>query len=145
MLYPLLQVFLQSHVYIVLVHSFYVCGLSEKLEIRDFFLVYQSYWFVEKMIDASPFPSLDHATSFSRQLWFKESRIQLWLDAFSRHRHLTQAIGHALASMMKELFQWDRRYTTKFRFEFTTSTDTHAMKILLSLNWILQHERNLNL
>ncbi|XLR15606.1 hypothetical protein S83_043544, partial [Arachis hypogaea] len=53
------------------------------------------------MIDASPFSSLDHATSFARQLWFQESRIQLWLDAFSGHLHLTDAIGHAPASMKK--------------------------------------------
>ncbi|KAL4337127.1 hypothetical protein AHAS_Ahas12G0079100 [Arachis hypogaea] len=83
------------------------------------------------MIDASPFSSLDHATSFSRELWFKESRIQSWLDAFSGHKHLTRAIRHAPASMIKELHQWDRRYIAKFRFEFTTSTDTcFSQKIL---------------
>ncbi|RYR15500.1 hypothetical protein Ahy_B04g072256 [Arachis hypogaea] len=53
------------------------------------------------MIDASPFSSLDHATSFARQLWFKESRIQSWQDAFSGHSHLYQAIGHAPASIMR--------------------------------------------
>ncbi|RYQ98496.1 hypothetical protein Ahy_B07g086227 [Arachis hypogaea] len=93
------------------------------------------------MIDASPFSSLDHATSFARQLWFKKSRIQSWLDAFSRHRHLTRAIGYASATIMKrfrlimlkfyKLFQWDRRYIAKFGFEFTTSTDTwFSQKIL---------------
>ncbi|KAL4373406.1 hypothetical protein AHAS_Ahas05G0078600 [Arachis hypogaea] len=54
------------------------------------------------MIEASPFYSLDDATSFTRQLWFKESSIQSWLDAFSGYRHLTQTIGHAPASMMKD-------------------------------------------
>ncbi|XLU49967.1 hypothetical protein S245_044781, partial [Arachis hypogaea] len=72
-----------------------------KLESRDFLLICTSIWFVEAMIDASPFSSLDHATSFARQLWFQESRIQLWLDAFSGHLHLTDAIGHAPASMKK--------------------------------------------
>ncbi|KAL4329826.1 hypothetical protein AHAS_Ahas13G0338900 [Arachis hypogaea] len=57
------------------------------------------------MIDASPFSSLDHATSFARQLWFQESRIQLWLDAFSGHLHLTDAIGHAPASMKKTHYE----------------------------------------
>ncbi|QHN92695.1 uncharacterized protein DS421_17g586060 [Arachis hypogaea] len=57
------------------------------------------------MIDASPFSSLDHATSFARQLWFKKSRIQSWLDAFSRHRHLTRAIGYASATIMKAHYQ----------------------------------------
>ncbi|QHN86943.1 uncharacterized protein DS421_16g550680 [Arachis hypogaea] len=56
------------------------------------------------MIDGSPFSSLDHATFFARQLWFKESRIQSWLDAFSEHRHLTRAIGHVPTSMMKNCF-----------------------------------------
>ncbi|KAL4294522.1 hypothetical protein AHAS_Ahas18G0236500 [Arachis hypogaea] len=72
------------------------------------------------MINASLFSSLDHATSFVRQLWFNESRIQSWLDALSGHRHLTRAIGHAPATMMKELLQWDQRYIAKFGFKFTT-------------------------
>ncbi|KAL4343806.1 hypothetical protein AHAS_Ahas11G0115200 [Arachis hypogaea] len=53
------------------------------------------------MIEVSPFYSLDDATSFVRQLWFNESSIQSWLDAFSGHKHLTQAIGHVSGSMMK--------------------------------------------
>ncbi|RYQ94969.1 hypothetical protein Ahy_B08g089952 [Arachis hypogaea] len=83
------------------------------------------------MINASLFSSLDHATSFVRQLWFNESRIQSWLDALSGHRHLTRAIGHAPATMMKELLQWDQRYIAKFGFKFTTSTDMwFSQKIL---------------
>ncbi|RYR20404.1 hypothetical protein Ahy_B03g065510 [Arachis hypogaea] len=54
------------------------------------------------MIDASPFSLLDHAISFARQLWFKESRIQSWLDAFSGDICLTDAIGHVPASLKKE-------------------------------------------
>ncbi|XLU70377.1 hypothetical protein S245_029430, partial [Arachis hypogaea] len=53
------------------------------------------------MIAESPFSSLDHATSFARQLWFKESLIQLWLDAFSGQSHLYRAISHALGPMMR--------------------------------------------
>ncbi|KAL4330383.1 hypothetical protein AHAS_Ahas13G0394600 [Arachis hypogaea] len=83
------------------------------------------------MIDASPFSSLDHATSFARQLWFKGSCIQSWLDAFFRDIHLTNAICYAPASMMRELHQWDRRYKAKFGFEFITSTDMwFSQKIL---------------
>ncbi|KAL4357658.1 hypothetical protein AHAS_Ahas09G0208700 [Arachis hypogaea] len=87
-------------------------------------VLFKSRWFVEKMIEASSFSSLDHATCFARQLWFKESRIQSWLDAFSGQSHLYRAIGHAPASMMRELFQWDRRYRAKFGFKFITSTET---------------------
>ncbi|KAL4396642.1 hypothetical protein AHAS_Ahas01G0112300 [Arachis hypogaea] len=53
------------------------------------------------MIAESPFSSLDHATSFARQLWFKESRIQSWLDAFSGQSHLYRAISHAPGPMMR--------------------------------------------
>ncbi|RYR26662.1 hypothetical protein Ahy_B02g060941 [Arachis hypogaea] len=83
------------------------------------------------MIGASPFSSLDHATSFARQLWFKESRIQSWLDAFSGHSHLYRAIGHALASMMRELLHWDRKYRAKFVFEFITSTEMWCSQKIL--------------
>ncbi|KAL4299270.1 hypothetical protein AHAS_Ahas17G0084100 [Arachis hypogaea] len=102
-----------------------------KLESRDFFLISKSRWFAEKMIDASHFSSLEVATSFARQLWFKESRIQSWLDAFSGHSHLYRAIRYAPASMMRKLFHWDRKYRAKFGFEFITNTETwESQKIL---------------
>ncbi|QHN91657.1 uric acid degradation bifunctional protein TTL-like [Arachis ipaensis] len=83
------------------------------------------------MIDASHFSSLEVATSFARQLWFKESRIQSWLDAFSGHSHLYRAIRYAPASMMRKLFHWDRKYRAKFGFEFITNTETwESQKIL---------------
>ncbi|XP_016168874.1 uric acid degradation bifunctional protein TTL-like [Arachis ipaensis] len=102
-----------------------------KLECRDFYLICSSRCFGEKMIKASPFYSLDDATSFARKLWFNESSIQSWLDAFSGRRHLTQAIGHAPGSMMKELNQWDRMYWAKFGFQFITSTDTWCSQEIL--------------
>ncbi|XP_057733651.1 uric acid degradation bifunctional protein TTL-like [Arachis stenosperma] len=102
-----------------------------KLESRDFFLITRSHWFAEKMITESPFSSLDHATSFARQLWFKESRIQSWLDAFSGQSHLYRAIAHAPGPMMREMLHWDRKYRAKFGFEFVTSTETwFSQKIL---------------
>ncbi|QHN96422.1 hypothetical protein S83_062803 [Arachis hypogaea] len=75
------------------------------------------------MIEASPFSSLDHATSFARQLWFNQSRIQSWLDAFSGQSHLYRAIRDAPASLMRELLFWDQKYWAKFGFEFITSTE----------------------
>ncbi|XLU33569.1 hypothetical protein S245_069635, partial [Arachis hypogaea] len=44
------------------------------------------------MIEASPFASLEHATSFARDLWFNTLPIQSWLDTFSTHRHIGDAI-----------------------------------------------------
>ncbi|RYQ90842.1 hypothetical protein Ahy_B09g096813 isoform F [Arachis hypogaea] len=83
------------------------------------------------MIDTSPFSSLDHATSFARQLWFKESCIQSWLDAFSGQSHVYRAISHAPGSMMREMLQWDRKYRAKFGFEFRTSTETWCSQEIL--------------
>ncbi|KAL4316492.1 hypothetical protein AHAS_Ahas15G0290500 [Arachis hypogaea] len=83
------------------------------------------------MIDASPFSSLDDATSFARQLWFKESRIQSWLDAFSGHSHLYRAIRYAPASMMRELLHWNRKYRAKFGFGLITSTETWCSQKIL--------------
>ncbi|XP_072064165.1 uric acid degradation bifunctional protein TTL-like isoform X1 [Arachis hypogaea] len=102
-----------------------------KLESRDFFLISRSHWFAEKMIDASPFSSLEDAISFARQLWFKESRIQSWLDAFSGHSHLFRAIRYAPGSMMREMLHWDRKYRAKFGFEFITSTETWLSQEIL--------------
>ncbi|XP_016164486.2 uncharacterized protein LOC107607005 [Arachis ipaensis] len=83
------------------------------------------------MIDASPFSSLEDAISFARQLWFKESRIQSWLDAFSGHSHLFRAIRYAPGSMMREMLHWDRKYRAKFGFEFITSTETWLSQEIL--------------
>ncbi|RYR66676.1 hypothetical protein Ahy_A03g012729 [Arachis hypogaea] len=83
------------------------------------------------MIEASPFSSLDHATSFARQLWFKESRIQSWLDAFSGQSHLFRAISYAPGSMMREMLHWDRKYRAKFGFEFITSTEKWCSQEIL--------------
>ncbi|RYR72916.1 hypothetical protein Ahy_A02g007140 [Arachis hypogaea] len=83
------------------------------------------------MIYASPFSSLEVATSFARQLWFKESRIQSWLDTFSGHSHLYRAVRYAPGSMMRELLHWDRKYRAKFGFEFITSTETWESQNIL--------------
>ncbi|RYQ96636.1 hypothetical protein Ahy_B08g092474 [Arachis hypogaea] len=53
------------------------------------------------------------------------------MDAFSRNKYLTVAIGHAPASIMKELLQWVRRYKAKFGFEFITSTETWFLQKIL--------------
>ncbi|KAL4373359.1 hypothetical protein AHAS_Ahas05G0073900 [Arachis hypogaea] len=44
------------------------------------------------MEEAFPFSSLEHATSFARDLWFNTLPVQSWLDAFSAHRHIGDAI-----------------------------------------------------
>ncbi|XP_020967878.1 uncharacterized protein LOC107619460 isoform X1 [Arachis ipaensis] len=109
-----------------------------KLESRYFYPITRSRWFAEKMIEVSPFSSLDHATSFARQLWFNQSRIQSWLDAFSGQSHLYRAIRDAPASLMRELLFWDRKYRAKFGFEFITSTELwFTQKILDEVKVIL--------
>ncbi|KAL4381747.1 hypothetical protein AHAS_Ahas04G0164400 [Arachis hypogaea] len=40
------------------------------------------------MQEASSFSSLEHGISFARDLWFNNSSIRAWLDAFSAHRHI---------------------------------------------------------
>ncbi|RYR13348.1 hypothetical protein Ahy_B04g070394 [Arachis hypogaea] len=87
--------------------------LPGKLEERDLFLVASSILFCKAMVEASPFSSLEHATSFARDLWFNTLPIQSWLDTFSAHRHIGDA----------ELEQFRRKYRRKFGFMFITSTD----------------------
>ncbi|RYR04047.1 hypothetical protein Ahy_B06g083580 [Arachis hypogaea] len=75
------------------------------------------------MVQASPFSSLEHATSFARDLWFNKSPIQSWLDVFSAHLHIDQAAKFAPGPIMLELEQFKRKYHRKFGFVFITSTD----------------------
>ncbi|KAL4365240.1 hypothetical protein AHAS_Ahas07G0086300 [Arachis hypogaea] len=66
-----------------------------KLEGNDLFLYANSFFFIYSMQKASPFSSLEHTTSFTQDLWFNESPIRSWLDAFSTHRHIGDAISRA--------------------------------------------------
>ncbi|QHN92914.1 uncharacterized protein DS421_17g588130 [Arachis hypogaea] len=80
-------------------------GLAEfdvegKLEERDLFLCASSVLVCKAMIEASPFSSLEHARSFARDLWFNTLPIQSWLDTFSAHRHLCDAITIAHGDIM---------------------------------------------
>ncbi|KAL4345260.1 hypothetical protein AHAS_Ahas11G0260600 [Arachis hypogaea] len=47
------------------------------------------------MEEASPFSSLEHTTSFARDLWFNKSPLRSWLDAFSTHRHIGDTVSRA--------------------------------------------------
>ncbi|KAL4277056.1 hypothetical protein AHAS_Ahas20G0269000 [Arachis hypogaea] len=94
-----------------------------KLEERDLFLCGTSIWFSKAMVQASPFSSLEHATSFARDLWFNKSPTQSWLNVFSVHPHIDQAAKFVPGPIMLELEQFKRKYRRKFGFVFITSTN----------------------
>ncbi|QHO06931.1 Uric acid degradation bifunctional protein TTL [Arachis hypogaea] len=78
------------------------------------------------MVEASPFSSLEHATSFARDLWFNTLPIQSWLDTFSAHRHIGDAITVAhgdIRTTLQGLLQFATKYRKKFGFGFITSTN----------------------
>ncbi|XP_015945823.1 uric acid degradation bifunctional protein TTL-like [Arachis duranensis] len=83
------------------------------------------------MQEASPFSSLEHATSFAQDLWFKNLPIRARLDAFSAHRHIGDAISKAPTELISDLCQFRAKYRKKFGFKFLTTTDArHSHKIL---------------
>ncbi|QHN81496.1 Uric acid degradation bifunctional protein TTL [Arachis hypogaea] len=90
-----------------------------------------SFHFIHSMQEASPFSSLEHATSFARELWFNNSPIRSWLDAFSAHRHIGVAISRGPTELISDLNQLGAKYRKKFGFEFFTTTDMrHSHRIL---------------
>ncbi|RYQ89253.1 hypothetical protein Ahy_B09g095995 isoform B [Arachis hypogaea] len=95
--------------------------LPGKLEERDLFLCASSILFYKAMVEASPFASLEHATSFARDLWFNTLPIQSWLDTFSAHRHIGDA----------RLLQFVTKYCKKFGFGFVTSTNLFLSQQIL--------------
>ncbi|KAL4287631.1 hypothetical protein AHAS_Ahas19G0205500 [Arachis hypogaea] len=64
------------------------CDAEGKLEENNLFLYASNFFFIHSMQEASPFSSLEHATSFTRDLWFNKSPIRSWLDAFFAYRHI---------------------------------------------------------
>ncbi|RYQ90477.1 hypothetical protein Ahy_B09g096559 [Arachis hypogaea] len=75
------------------------------------------------MEEASSFSSLEHATSFTRDLWFNMLPVQSWLDAFSAYRHIGDAITIAHGEIRTGLLQFGTKYCKKFDFGFITSTN----------------------
>ncbi|RYR50923.1 hypothetical protein Ahy_A06g025951 [Arachis hypogaea] len=102
-----------------------------KLEERDLFLCASSVLFCKAMIEASPFSSLEHARSFARDLWFNKLPIQSWLDTFSAHMHLCDAITIARGDIRTGLLQFATKYRKKFGFGFVTSTNLHCSQQIL--------------
>ncbi|RYQ89254.1 hypothetical protein Ahy_B09g095995 isoform D [Arachis hypogaea] len=83
------------------------------------------------MVEASPFASLEHATSFARDLWFNTLPIQSWLDTFSAHRHIGDAITIAHGDIRMGLLQFVTKYCKKFGFGFVTSTNLFLSQQIL--------------
>ncbi|RYQ89255.1 hypothetical protein Ahy_B09g095995 isoform A [Arachis hypogaea] len=92
------------------------------------------------MVEASPFASLEHATSFARDLWFNTLPIQSWLDTFSAHRHIGDAITIAHGDIRMGLLQFVTKYCKKFGFGFVTSTNLFlSQQILEEVQVLLLH------
>ncbi|MED6152987.1 hypothetical protein PIB30_097236 [Stylosanthes scabra] len=98
----------------------------------DFYRCSTNIWFAKDMVAASPFSSLEHATSFVRDMWFKESSIHSWLYAISEHSHIKDAFVVGRAPIMQEILQWGKRYREKFGFGFITSMDKHLSQQILN-------------
>ncbi|XP_020978166.1 uric acid degradation bifunctional protein TTL-like [Arachis ipaensis] len=109
-----------------------------KLEERDLFLCGSSVLFCKAVEEASPFSSLEHATSFARDLWFNTLPVQSWLDAFSAHMDIGDAITIAhreirtvrclMSARKRGLLQFGTKYRKKFGFGFVTSTNLFLLQ-----------------
>ncbi|RYR15911.1 hypothetical protein Ahy_B04g072864 [Arachis hypogaea] len=99
-----------------------------KLEERDLFLCGSSVLFCKAVEEASPFSSLEHATSFARDLWFNTLPVQSWLDAFSAHMDIGDAITIAHREIRTGLLQFGTKYRKKFGFGFVTSTNLFLLQ-----------------
>ncbi|GMI72531.1 transthyretin-like protein, allantoin synthase [Hibiscus trionum] len=92
--------------------------------------------FAKQMAMASPFPSLDHAISIAKDIWFNKVDVIGWLEAFAAHpqigdspsSHTTSAqwskgeqstaLATATDAGLQELSDWNARYRQKFGHVF---------------------------
>ncbi|KAL4365524.1 hypothetical protein AHAS_Ahas07G0114700 [Arachis hypogaea] len=102
-----------------------------KLEERDLFLCASSILFCKVMVEASLFSSMEHTTSFVRDLWFNTLPIQSWMDTFSAHRHIGDATTIAHGDIRTGLLQFATKYHKKFGFGFVTSTNLFLSQQIL--------------
>ncbi|RYR49871.1 hypothetical protein Ahy_A07g036398 [Arachis hypogaea] len=105
--------------------------LRRKLEERDLFLCASSILFCKVMVEASLFSSMEHTTSFVRDLWFNTLPIQSWMDTFSAHRHIGDATTIAHGDIRTGLLQFATKYHKKFGFGFVTSTNLFLSQQIL--------------
>ncbi|GAV90038.1 Transthyretin domain-containing protein/OHCU_decarbox domain-containing protein [Cephalotus follicularis] len=111
----------------------------EMLE-KDYLACCGSIQFAKEMALASPFPSLDHAISAARDIWFNKVDVNGWLEAFSAHPQIggstsshhtkspasaqwskveqSTALATATSSSLQELSDWNTCYRQKFGFVF---------------------------
>ncbi|MBA0669281.1 hypothetical protein Goklo_007435 [Gossypium klotzschianum] len=92
--------------------------------------------FAKQMALASPFPSVDHAISVAKDIWFDKVDVIGWLEAFAAHTRIGEspsshtksaqwskgeqstALATATDSGLQELSDWNARYRQKFGHVF---------------------------
>ncbi|MBA0784437.1 hypothetical protein Gotri_026706 [Gossypium trilobum] len=92
--------------------------------------------FAKQMALASPFPSVDHAISVAKDIWFDKVDVIGWLEAFAAHPKIGEspsshtksaqwskgeqstALATATDSGLQELSDWNARYRQKFGHVF---------------------------
>ncbi|MBA0603769.1 hypothetical protein Gorai_002015, partial [Gossypium raimondii] len=92
--------------------------------------------FAKQMALASPFPSVDHAISVAKDIWFDKVDVIGWLEAFAAHPQIGEspsshtksaqwskgeqstALATATDSGLQELSDWNARYRQKFGHVF---------------------------
>ncbi|KAK8629716.1 hypothetical protein V6N13_078547 [Hibiscus sabdariffa] len=108
--------------------------------------------FANQMAMASPFPSLDHAISIAKDIWFNKVDVLGWLEAFAAHppigespsSHTTSAqwskgeqstaLATATDAGLQELYDWNARYRQKFGHVFLIcASGRSAAEILAEL------------
>ncbi|XP_039135396.1 uric acid degradation bifunctional protein TTL isoform X1 [Dioscorea cayenensis subsp. rotundata] len=113
----------------------------------DFLRCCGSSKFSRAMMEASPFPDLQHAIQFARNIWFNEIDVNGWLDAFADHPPIgatskpisqwskeeqSTAVVTATDSTMEELIEWNARYKEKFGFVFLICASGRSTPEILS-------------
>ncbi|TYI78406.1 hypothetical protein E1A91_D06G209600v1 [Gossypium mustelinum] len=74
--------------------------------------------FAKQMALASPFPSVDHAISVAKDIWFDKVDVIGWLEAFAAHPQIGESPSSHTKSAQFELSDWNARYRQKFGHVF---------------------------
>ncbi|RYR03315.1 hypothetical protein Ahy_B06g082198 [Arachis hypogaea] len=72
------------------------------------------------MAMASPFSSLEHVITVTRDMWFYKLNVRFWLEAISGRSCSNEYLQMANKATMQELHEWGSMYEEKFGYAFVT-------------------------
>ncbi|XP_015960558.1 uric acid degradation bifunctional protein TTL-like [Arachis duranensis] len=90
------------------------------MKMEDFSSCCAGTTFANEMAMASPFSSLEHAITVTRDIWYRKLNVRSWLEAISGRSCSNEYLETVNEATVQELHEWGSRYEEKLGYVFVT-------------------------